>query len=129
MSPSKPASYADAVNQARQLTAAARLADPGEHYPYRHADVAALVEQNPPMGPEGPDDGRARAEDYMTQAVADASRDMIEAQAKVLGDPSESSREWYERAKETLVAARQAHRANRPVAGNVIGIRARRAGE
>lgn len=109
--------------------AARRLADPAEHFPYKHQAVLELVGENPPMGPSGPGDDQARAEDFMSRGIADASRNMIDAQAALLADPTEGNRGSYEQAKVALVAARQAHRANRPAAGNVVGIRARRAGE
>jgi hypothetical protein len=104
-----------------------RLNDPGEHYPYKHETVLNLIADNPAMGPDGPDDDRVRAEDFIDEAIADASKAYIDAQAAYLTDPG--TRDAYEQAKQDLVAARQAHRANRGDGPTVVGIRARRAGE
>jgi hypothetical protein len=120
--------YGEAMEAARGLLAAARLADPLEHFPYKHDDVTSLVAENPPMGPTGPDDDRVRAEDFISQDIADATGVYIEAQAAYLGDPGDATREAYKAAADVLVAARQAHRANRDGL-TVVGVRARRAGE
>lgn len=128
MAEEAPDSYAAAIAQAQQLVRQGRLADPGEHFPYKHAEVSALVADNPPAGPDGPDDDRVRVEDYMTQEIADATRDYVDAQAAYLAEPGDATLPAYDTAREDLVAARQAHRANR-VAPTVVGIRARRAGE
>jgi hypothetical protein len=95
------------------MVAEARLADPDEHYPYKHDAVSTLIADNPGMGPEGPGDMAAQAEDFMTQRIADASAAYIDAQAAYLADSSRGKREAYEAAKEDLVAARKAHRRSR----------------
>lgn len=121
-----PQGYGEAMVAARGLLAGARLADPLEHFPYKHADVTALVEANAPMGPAGPDDDRVRVEDYTSQAIADATRDYIDAQAAYLaGDGTKAA---YARARDVLQAARLDHRTNRDGL-TAVGIRARRAGE
>lgn len=123
-----PQGYGEAWDAAQGMLRTARLNDPDEHYPYRHDAVCALVNENPPMGPDGEDDDRVSAEDFMSQEIADASRDYIDAQAAYLTDPGDATREAYEAAKAELQAARAAHRANRTGA-TIVGIRARRAGE
>lgn len=105
-----------------------RLNDPGEHFPYKHETVTALVAENPPMGPDGPDDDRLRAEDYISPAIADATKAYIDAQAAYLSDPGDGTRAAYHGARDQLQAARAAHRKHR-ITMNVVGIRARRAGE
>lgn len=121
-------SYAEAVAKARSIISEARLADPGEHYPYKHASVSELVALNPPMGPEGPDDSRARAEDYTSQEIADASEQYIRMQQAYLLEPTQEMLGLYREARDLLVQVRMDHRANRG-APTVVGIRARRAGE
>jgi hypothetical protein len=108
-----PASYADAVVKAQALIHKGRLADPGEHYPYKHADITELIEANPPAGPNGPDDDRVRITDLTSTAIADASRDYVEAQAAYLTDPGEDTKAAYDVAKSLLVEARQRHRRER----------------
>lgn len=119
--------YGEALTTAQSLLRKARLADPDEHFPYRHPEASDLVANNPPMGPNGPKDDSFRAEDYMTQDIANASGSYIAAQAAYLRDPGDATRADYESAKSDLVAARRAHRANRGQAGPIQ--RARRAGE
>lgn len=116
-------SYADAVSKARGLISEARLADPDEHFPYKHEAVLALLEENPPAGPEGPDDDRVRVSDMISEAIADGSRDYVEAQAAYLADPNEETRATYEVARDVLVEARKRHRANRGDGMAVIGFR------
>jgi hypothetical protein len=111
--PAKPKSYGAAQAAARAMLAEARLADPDEHYPYKAADVDALLADNPPMGPGGQKDSTARAEDFMSQRIADASAAYIEAQAAVVADPSRANRTAYEAAKDDLAAARRTHRRGR----------------
>lgn len=106
-----------------------RLDDPDEHYPYKHAHVSALIEENPAHGPDGPDDDRVRVEDFISQRIADATRDYIDAQAAYLTDPGDGTRSDYEHAKQALAEARAEHRANRPAGPTIVGVRARRAGE
>lgn len=104
------------------------VADPAGHFPYK-ADVAhALVADNPPMGPDGDADDRVRAEDFLTAELVDATDAYVRAQEDYYRDPGEGTLDLMNQAAEDLVAARQAHRANR-VGMNVVGIRAHRAGE
>ena len=121
--------YAAAHAESQRILREGRLADDGEHFPYRHDAVTALVAENPPAGPDGPDDDRVRLEDFMSQEIADASQRYIEAQQAYLADPGDGTRAGYESAKSALAAARQAHRVNRGDQMNIVGIRARRAGE
>jgi hypothetical protein len=115
--------------QAQELLRQGHLNDPDEHFPYRHSEVAELVEANPPMGPNGEDDDSFRVEDYMSQEIADASRDYIDAQQDYLRDPGDATRAEYDRTRDALLAARRAHRARRR--GVYVGgvMRAPRAGE
>lgn len=125
--------YAEAVEQQRQALATARLNDPAEHFPYKHDTVSALVAEDPPMGPgvpgdtDGSGDTSRTVADYMSQGIADASRDYIDAQAAYLQDPSEGNRDAYNTARDLLAAARLDHRAGRGE-GFVVGAAARRAG-
>jgi len=111
----------------------ARLDDPGEHFPYKYDVVLALLAEQPPMGPGIPDrlDGAAdtsrEVTDYMSEGIAEASRDYIDAQAAWLADPTEQTRSGYEAARDRLVAARLDHRHNRGT-GFTVGAAARRAG-
>lgn len=101
----------------------ARLDDPGEHYPYKHGEVMALIEENPPAGPGGPDDDRVRVRDLISPAIADASAEYIDAQAGYVRDPNEETKAAYEVARDVLVDARRRHRENRPAAPTVTAIR------
>ena len=106
-----------------------RLNDPDEHFPYKHEHVCALIEENGPAGPDGPDDDRLRVQDYISQDIADATKAYVEAQAAWLSDPGDATQELHQQAARDLVEARRAHRANRPAGPVVVGIRARRSGE
>jgi hypothetical protein len=117
----KELSYAQAVDQARQAVARARLADPDEHYPYKADAVAQLLEENPAAGPAGPDDDSKRATDFMSTRVADASAAYIEAQAAYLRDPGDATLADYQEATDDLVAARRVHRRRRGGAMFVSG--------
>lgn len=103
--------------------ASARLADPDEHYPYRHDHVSALIAENGPAGPEGPDDDRATVGDFINQDIADASKTYIEAQAEYLKAPTDVTDGIYRQATEALVAARQRHRRLRVNGTNVVAVR------
>jgi hypothetical protein len=104
------------------------VTDPAGHFPYKADAAHALVDENPPMGPDGDDDDRVRAEDFLTAELVDATDAYVQAQADYYRDPGEGTLDLMNQAANDLVAARQTHRANR--AGlNVVGIRARRAGE
>jgi hypothetical protein len=106
-------SYADAMARSRALLAGARLADPGEHFPYKHAAVSALIEENPPAGPMGEDDTRVRVRDFISPAIADATRDYVDAQAAYLARPGEDTKAAYEVARDILTEARRRHRVGR----------------
>lgn len=130
----KPKSYGDAVTQARLSINQARLADPDEHFPYKHEAVLALIEENPPMGSgmpgefDGTEDNSRAVSDYITEAIADASRDYIDAQAAYLADPSDDTlKAEYDATRDRLLAARLDHRAARGTEFT-IGAAARRAG-
>lgn len=129
----EPVTYGEVVAAYQQALAQARLADPGEHYPYKHDVVVALLDENAPMGPGNPDgvdgrsDGSRLADDYMSRGIADASRDYIEAQAAYVTDRTEATRQAYDAARDRLVAARLDHRTNRGN-GFTIGAAARKAG-
>ena len=129
--PPKAKTYAQAVAAAQAMLATARLADPDEHFPYKHKTVVALLDKQPHMGPGVPDgvDGEADPsrgiDDYMSRGIADASRDYIDAQATYLADPSEENRAAYDAARDRLVAARLDHRANRGE-GFTVGAAAKR---
>lgn len=114
--------YAEALAEARTLVNQARLDDPDEHYPYKHEEVSALIAENPPAGPNGPEDDRLRIRDMISQPIADASRDYIDAQAAYLADPSEETKAAYDVARDVLVEARRRHRADREGMA-VIGFR------
>jgi hypothetical protein len=111
--PSKPRSTGEAIAKARQDIAAARLADPDEHFPYRLGEALAAADGDTLMGPGGPEDDRATGADFMTERIARATGDYIDAQEDYLGEPSRANRERYEQAKDDLTAARKAHRRSR----------------
>lgn len=100
-----------------------RLDDPDDHFPYKAEVVADLIEQDPPAGPRGPDDDSLTARDYISPAIADASEAYVAAQARHLDEQTEESRAAYNTAMETLVAARQRHRANRPDTVTITGFK------
>jgi len=106
-----------------------RLNDPNDHFPYKHEEAAALVADNPPMGPDGPEDDAVRAEDFLSSEIVDATAAYVAAQADYLNDPGDGTQALVDQTAAELVAARQAHRVNRPAGPVVVGIRARRAGE
>jgi hypothetical protein len=134
-----PDTYADVVAQNRQALAQAVLGDPNSHFPYKYDAVTDLVDQaGLPMGPgvpeergqvakDGADDASRTIEDYMSQGIADASRDYIEAQAAYLESGTGESLQAYNTARDRLQAARLDHRQNRGE-GFVVGAAARRAG-
>ena len=126
-----PQTYEQVVEESRRAFAQARLSDPEDHFPYKHDVVVALIEENPPMGPgipgesEGDTDRSRTVADYITPALADATRDYVEAQEADLREPSPETRSAYEAARDRLVAARLDHRQNRGN-GFTIGAAARR---
>lgn len=131
--------YAEVADQNRQALAQAALDDPNSHFPYRHAAVTAMVEQpGRPMGfgvpdepgyagTDGAGDTSRTIEDYMSQGIADASRDYIDAQAAHLEQGTGETRERYDASRDRLLAARRDHRQNRG-RSFVVGAAARRAG-
>lgn len=92
-----PASYGDAITEAQNLVRQGRLADPGEHFPYKRGD--AVSGGLPP-------------------AVADACATYVEAQEAFLRNPGDGTRGDYEAAKEALVDARREDRAARGITVN-----------
>lgn len=104
------------------------IIDPASHFPYKAAQAKALVIDNPPMGPDGKDDGQVRAEDFLSREIVDATAAYVDAQAVWYRSPDVSTYAAMQKAAEILVSARRLHRANR-VGMTVVGIRARRAGE
>ena len=112
----------EAIAAARQSVSAARLGDPDEHYPYKLGAALGVLKNDTPMGPAGGDDDSVSAKDYMSDRIARASSEYINAQAAFLADPSDGNRSAFEAAKDDLVAARKTHRRNRvDAAGNPVG--------
>lgn len=100
-----------------------RLNDPDGHYPYKADEVRALLAEDPPAGPGGPDDDRARVSDFISEEIIDATEVYVEAQAAYVRDPGDAARADYQDAAAKLVEARRAHRARR--AGlNIVAERA-----
>ena len=119
--PAKPRT-GDAIADARQAVAAARLADPDEHFPYKLDAARALVAKDTAMGPAGPKDTSVTVQDVMSDRIALASADYVAAQEAFLGDPTPATRAVYKAAAEDLVAARRSHRRGRVDAdGNPVG--------
>lgn len=110
MSDNAPGSYGEAWAVAEAMLRAGKLADPDEHFPYKHEQVSELIAENPPAGRRGPDDDSVRISDFISQDIADASKAYIDAQAAYLADPTRANRRRYEVEKELLVAARRTHR-------------------
>jgi hypothetical protein len=125
--------YAEVLVESRQALAAARLADPGEHFPYKRDAVQAVLDEDRPMGPgspgqlDGAEDRSRNVGDYITEEIADASEAYVAAQAALLADPSEENKQAYDAATDRLQAARLDHRARRGET-YTIGAAARRAG-
>lgn len=109
----KPADTGEALAQARDLVAQARLTDPGEHFPFKIKAARDLVAKDTPMGPAGPKDTSVTAQDFMTERIAEASKAYVDAQAAYLANSTPSSRERYDMARDDLIAARRAHRRSR----------------
>lgn len=96
------------------MNARDRINDPNGHYPYKITAVLDLIEQNPPAGPSGPDDDRARLRDFTSPAIARTSAAYVDAQARYVQDPANAEfKSIYQTARDELIAARQRHRANR----------------
>jgi hypothetical protein len=126
-------SYGDVTAAAQAQIRAARLRDPGEHFPYKRDAVEALLAEDPPMGPgitgghEGVDDRSREVADYTSPGIAAATDDYITAQEAYLRSPSDDTKSEYDAARDRLQAARLDHRANRANT-LTIGGAARRAG-
>ena len=144
MATKKQPTTGEALAAGRQAVAAARVNDPGEHYPYKASVVADLLDTNPAMDPG--DGSDVTAVDFMSQRIAQASEAYIAAQEQWLLDPTPANNSRYEAAKDDLVAARRNHRRNRvdadgkpagaivaltnaPMPDGLVGPRARRIGE
>jgi hypothetical protein len=131
--PAKPKTYTAAVEQARAMLAAARLADPDDHFPYKIDEVLAVLDADPPMGPgvpggvDGAEDVSRNVGDYMTVDIANASHAHVAAQEAWLASPTAENRSEYEATRDRLVAARLDHRTYRGD-GFTVGAAARRAG-
>ena len=121
MADKQPQSYGDAVTRAQELVRAGRLADPGEHFPYKHDAVTALLDENPPAGPGGEDDDSRRVSDFMSPRIADATQAYVQAQESYLSDPGDATLAAYQEAADDLVAARRAHRRKRGGAMSISG--------
>lgn len=123
--------YAQVAARQAQERAQARLADPGEHFPYKHDVVTGMLAEGTALGPgvpgevDGDSDSSRTIDDYMSQGIADASRDYIDAQAAWLAKPSGGNRAAYQAARDRLLAARLDHRQNRED-GFTVGAAARR---
>jgi hypothetical protein len=109
----KTSSYADAVAEAQALLAQARLNDPDEHFPYKQDVARALLDEDPPAGPNGPDDASRHVSDYISGDIIDATAAYVAAQQAYLEDRSLANRDAYHAARDELVAARLDHRVNR----------------
>lgn len=131
--PPKAKTYAQALQAAQALLAAARLADPAEHFPYKHDAVVVLLDDSVPMGPGVPDgtpgerDTTRMIDDYMSRGIADATRDYVAAEEAYLTEPNPATHMAYTGARDRLQAARLDHRQNRGQ-GFTVGAAARRAG-
>lgn len=129
----KPKTYAQAQEVAQNALAAARLADPDEHFPYKLDAALAAIDEGGPMGPGipgGPDgnqDSSREIGDYLTAAIAQASAAYVAAQETYLRDRTPDTLAEYQRARDELVATRLDHRQNRGD-GFTIGAAARKAG-
>lgn len=113
MADRSPRSYGDAVTRAQDLVRAGRLADPGEHFPYRHDAVTALLAENPPAGPKGEGDDSKRVSDFMSTRIADATQAYVAAQQAYLENPGDATLAEYQEKTDDLTAARRAHRRKR----------------
>lgn len=100
-----------------------RLNDPDGHFPYKLDAALGAIRANAPAGPEGADDDRANVRDYLSEDIAYASEALVKAQAEFLQNGNEDNRVKYTQAKEALVEARRAHRANRDATPNVVAVR------
>jgi ABC-type arginine transport system ATPase subunit len=84
-SKSGPRSYGEAILQARAIINRGRLADEGEHYPYKREDAER---------------------GGVPVAIAAATEAYVNAQQALLEDESEATLDAYRVARDELVAAR-----------------------
>jgi hypothetical protein len=124
--------YAQAAEQAAALLSKAALADSDSHFPYKADAVAAMIAENPPMGPgqpgsvDGAQDRSREVADYMSGGIAEATADYVAADQAYREDRSETNLDELNATTDRLVAARLDHRAQRGQ-GFTIGAAARRA--
>ncbi len=119
---SKQPTTGEAITAARRSIAAARLADPGEHFPYKRREAARALSDADLMGPAGPDDDSVDAGDFTSERIILATDAYVAAQADYLADDTEANRERVKATADDLVAARRAHRRTRVDAdGNPVG--------
>lgn len=107
------ASYADALAKARDLLAQARLDDPDEHFPYKAEHARALIEENPPAGPDGPDDDSLRVTDVLPLDIAEATEKYVAAQQAYLRKPTAKALAALDKSRDLLTVARKHHRRDR----------------
>lgn len=124
-----PGSYAEAVPAAQALLRKARLADPGEHFPYRREAAQDAIDDDAPLTVWAWDPRRglaptlASTAEVLTEALADATGAFIAAQEAYLRDPGTEAA--YRDAQDALVAARRAHREHRGDRHGIIADEAR----
>lgn len=125
-------SYAAAAEQAAAALSRAALADSDSHFPYKADTVAAIIADNPPMGPgapghvDGSEDRSREVADYMTTGVAEATADYVAADQAYRENRTTDNLDQLNAATDRLVAARLDHREQRGD-GFTIGAAARRA--
>lgn len=114
-SKNRPDSYADAVggvSEALKVALEARLRDPDDHFPYQR-DRAMSALREPPE--EGTNNHPGHW--YISEQIIEATDAMIAAQEAHLQNLDDADvKAAYMHAQNELVAARQAHRAGRPIA-------------
>lgn len=111
----------------RKAPLAHLVEDEASHFPYKLDTALAVVAEDAPAGPGGPDDDRARTGDFLDEAIARASRDYIEAQAAHFTTGDADTFDAMQAAAERLVEARRVHRVGRGDGPTVTAIRAPRA--
>jgi hypothetical protein len=111
MAGSKSRSYAQVYEDAQRGYAAAQLADPDSHFPYKREQVLDALHTPPAEGTNNHPEHW-----YTSEAIIDASAAYVQAQEAYLKDPGDATKEAYNEAARGVVAARQAHRRGRPAA-------------
>lgn len=100
MAGSDQGGYADAVDRFRRDAGAARLADPGEHFPYKR-DAAIDALDHP-----GEDLRELARRDAREGRVGEVGERLVAAEAAHRADPDDADLEAaYEKARDELVAA------------------------